>query len=527
MSKRKAPVRPATGQATQAQPPVTPQVGAVTSPVVAGATHDSFYNFQHKLGVGADNPLSSSTYGFNPVTRNRQLLEWIHRGSWLGGVAVDVVAQDMTRRGVEFLSEMNTGDISTLERRAIELRVWGAIRETVQWARLYGGCICIALVDGQDPRDPLDLATVGPGQFKGLMVLDRWMIEPSVEDLVDEYGPQLGLPRYYRVTQAAPAMRGKAVHYSRVMFRLTGVEMPYQQKLMENLWGISVLERLYDRMIAYDSASTGAAQLVYKSYLRTLSIEGMREIVAAGGAPLDGLTKYVDMMRRFQGIEGITMIDKKDEFQIQGTNAFSGLSDVLVQFGQQLSGALQIPLVRLFGQSPNGMNPTGESDLRTYYDHIASEQVVNLTDGVHKVYKMMAQSEGLNIPNDFKMGFKPLWELSDLDKSQIAKANTETVMMAVDAGLISERTALQELRHTARTTGVFTNISEADIDAASDVPIPPITEVMPHDPAQNPHAALDPGAQGRSQVPKPVAPGGQGGGLHHLGAEPHGGAPGQ
>ena len=50
------------------------------------ATLDSFINFQHKLGVGADNALSTASYGFNPITRNRNLLEWIHRGSWLGGV---------------------------------------------------------------------------------------------------------------------------------------------------------------------------------------------------------------------------------------------------------------------------------------------------------------------------------------------------------------------------------------------------------------------------------------------------------
>jgi hypothetical protein len=38
---------------------------------------------------------------------------------------------------------------------------------------------------------------------------------------------------------------------------------------------------------------------------------------------------------------------------------------VLLQFAQQLSGALNIPLTRLFGQSPAGMNSTGEGDLHS------------------------------------------------------------------------------------------------------------------------------------------------------------------
>ena len=80
---------------------------------------------------------------------------------------------------------------------------------------------------------------------------------------------------------------------------------------MENMWGISVVERLYDRLIAFDSATNGAAQLVYKSYIRTLKISKLREIIATGGMQVNQLQQYVEMMRRYQGIEGITLIDRK------------------------------------------------------------------------------------------------------------------------------------------------------------------------------------------------------------------------
>src|SRR5256885_239429 len=80
---------------------------AATKQFADAATGDSFVNFQHKLGIGADNPLTSGTYGFNPITRQRTLLEWIHRGSWLGGVAVDVVAEDMTKMGVELQTDLD------------------------------------------------------------------------------------------------------------------------------------------------------------------------------------------------------------------------------------------------------------------------------------------------------------------------------------------------------------------------------------------------------------------------------------
>lgn len=437
------------------------------------ATADSFTNFAQKLGVGADNALTTATYGFNPITRNRTLLEWIHRGSWLGGVAIDVVADDMTRAGIEFLSELAPEDHDKLGAAASQCGLWQKTNETLKWGRLYGGAVAVMLIDGQDVTTPLNLDTVGKGQFKGLLVLDRWQLDPALEDLVTDLGPDLGKPKFYRVFSNAPALRGKSVHYSRLAYRVTGIELPYQQALTENLWGISVIERLYDRMIAYDSASTGAAQLVYKSYLRTLKIKGLREVVSAGGPAMDGLLKYTEIMRRFQGIEGITLIDGEDEYDAQAHGAFSGLDSALMQFAQQLSGALQIPLTRLFGQSPSGLNASGDNDMRNYYDHIKQRQETDLHGGVHRCYRALAASEGIKLPDNFALGFRSLWQLTDADKATIAKTITDTVNSTLDGGSISAQTALKELRQSSRTTGVWTNITEELITAAEeDLPEP-------------------------------------------------------
>ena len=434
---------------------------------------DSFVNFAHNLGIGTDNPMSSSSYGFNPISRNRTLLEWIHRGSWLGGVAVDVVADDMTRAGINIKGEIDPEDIEHLAETAVSLGIWNAVNETIKWSRLYGGALAVMLIDGQDPATPLRLNTIRKGQFCGLLSLDRWMVEPSLSDLVTEYGPNLGLPKFYTVTANAPALSRMRIHYSRCI-RLEGVRLPYWQRVMENLWGISVLERLYDRMIAFDSASTGAAQLVYKSYIRTYKIKDMREVVAAGGDALNGLIKYTDMMRRFQGIEGMTLIDAEDDMAAESHGAFSGLADALVQFGQQLSGALQIPLVRLFGQSPAGFS-TGETDLRNYYDTIKQQQEKDLRVPLTKVWRAMAASEGIELPEGTKIEFNSLWEMSDEQKATIASTVATAVGAMEEAGLIDKPTALKELRQNSNITGIFTNITD-DLIAEAEAEPPPLPE---------------------------------------------------
>lgn len=438
-------------------------------------TGDSLQNFAAALGYGTDTLLSAGTYGFNPITRVRTLLEWIHRGSWLGGVAIDLVADDMTRAGIQLKGDIDPTDIEEIEEAMTFYEVWNRINDTIKWSRLYGGSLGLFLVDGQNLQTPFRIDTVGKDQFKGLLVLDRWMVEPTLQDLVTEMGPNLGMPKFYRVTAQAPAFSGKSIHYSRV-FRLEGIHLPYWQALMENLWGISIIERLYDRMISFDSATMGAAQLAYKSYLRTYKIKNFREIVAAGGPALAGLVKQVNFMRQTQTNEGITLLDGEDEFEAHETSAFAGLSDVILQLGQQLAGALQIPLVRLFGQSPAGLNSTGESDLRTYYDGINQQQNRYLKDPVTKIYRCMAQSLGKKVPEGFSIDFNPLWQLTDEQKSNVAKSTTEAVLSAQGAGLVSDQVALRELKQSAEITGVWSNISTEDIEAASDVPAPPVPE---------------------------------------------------
>lgn len=437
-------------------------------------TTDSFVNFAQKMGVGADNPLSTAGYGFNPVTRIRTTLEWIHRGSWLGGVAVDLVADDMTRAGARVTGQMKVEQMQKLDRAVRQAGIWGALNDTVKWARLYGGALAVMMIDGQRLETPLRPEAVGRNAFKGLVVFDRWMVEPDLSRVIETPGPNFGLPEWYIVRADAPGLRNARIHYTRCL-RMIGIKMPYWQAVMESMWGESVLERLWDRMTAFDSGTTGMAQLIYRAWIRTLKIKGLRNIVATGGKPLQGLLAQVDLMRRTQNSEGVTLLDGDDEFEGMENHAFSGLKEAVDSLGEQLSGALQIPLVRLFGQSPGGLNSTGESDLRMYYDNIKKEQEAVLGVPLTRVYEVVARSEGMDVPDDFGIEFNSLWQMTEKEKSEIAKNDADAITTVEGAGLISQQTGLRELRQSSAITGRFTNITDAEIEAA-EVTLPPAGE---------------------------------------------------
>jgi phage-related protein (TIGR01555 family) len=67
-----------------------------------------------------------------------------------------------------------------------------------------------------------------------------------------------------------------------------------------------------------------------------------------------------------KGINGMLLLDSEEEYETKSAS-FAQLPEVLDRFLQIVSGAADIPATRLLGQSPAGMNATGESDLRNYY----------------------------------------------------------------------------------------------------------------------------------------------------------------
>lgn len=441
----------------------------------ASKTADGFDNFVARVGLNNNNVISAGLYTFNLMTRNRVQLEAAYRGSWVVGQVIDVVAEDMTKAGIDIQTNEDDADVKKMQTNINRLQVWQSICSLIKWGRLYGGALGVLQIEGQDLSTPLNLDTIDKGQFKGIVVYDRWQLNPVLGKTIKS-GPELGLPEFYEIvnnttpneTYDPNTVTGQtSVHYSRVI-RNIGIELPYFQAITEMMWGESMLERLWDRLISFDQATMSSANLIERANNRTVGIDDLRNIVSAGGKAQKGLEAQFAMMREFQTNEGLTLLDKNDTYS-STSYSFAGLSDLMLQFGQQLAGASGIPLVRLFGQSPAGLSATGDSDLRTYYDNINSQQNAKLRTGIELTLKVMWRSVfGRPAPDDLEWDFVPLWQMSALDKATIAKSNTETIIGAHEAGLTSTVTSMKELRDSSDDTGLFSNITDDEIEEAEE-----------------------------------------------------------
>ena len=353
------------------------------------STNDAYVNPATRTGRGQQNLASQGGYAFSYWTRNRVQLEAAYRGSWIIGNAVDCIADDMTRAGIDILGLSDTGEDATLQAEISRLGIWSAINDVVKWARLYGGALGIIMIDGQDPNTPLDISTIGKDQFRGIYAIDRWLTVPNYTDLITELGPDVGLPKYYEIVPGDWPFSGQTIHHSRII-RADGIRLPIYQRQYENMWGMSIVERIFDVLTAFDSATVGAAQLVYKAHLRVMKVVGYKQVMGGmNDGAKRGIMAQIDNIRQFQSNEGMSVIDSEDELRAD-TYTFAGLNDILMQFAQQIAGATQIPMTRLMGQSPAGFS-TGDSDIRQYQEGIAQRQERH-RPAVHNIIRRFSAS---------------------------------------------------------------------------------------------------------------------------------------
>ncbi|MPU29114.1 DUF1073 domain-containing protein [Escherichia coli] len=429
-------------------------------------TADGYNNFSAKLGSNTQNIQTGGTYTPGYITRNRTTLEFAYRSSFLVGAGVDAMADDMTRKGINISSKLKPGEQGTVETFWDEIAIWDGLNDTLKWSRLYGGAVLVVLIEGQDMSTPLVLDRIREGQFKGVMCLDRWMITPSYTNLVTDYGPDFGKPKFYKVTTNQAGIPAWKIHHSRLI-RMEGDTLPFQQAQTENGWGMSVVERIFERIQAFDTATVGITQLIHKAHLRTYSIEGLRKILAMNNdSPLvTGLMKHLDMIREFQTIEGMTLMDKSDEFATH-SYTFSGVADVLLRFAEQVSGATGIPLVRLFGQSPAGFN-TGDGDLENYYSRVNSLQERRLRRHIRWLLDISWRSLfGEPLPDDFTFEFNKLWEMSDIDRATMANNVATALATSVSELGMQPAAALNDLRNLSDVIGIGGSITDKDIEDA-------------------------------------------------------------
>jgi phage-related protein (TIGR01555 family) len=448
-------------------------------------TNDAFQNPLTRSGVFMPNVLESTQYPLTRFTWDWQTINSLYRSHWIVRRIIDTIPEDMCKNGYKIQSQL-APDRKT--------RTTARILDGLKLGRLYGGAGALIMLKGQEDEldQPLNLDEIMPGDYKGLLVLDRWSGISPDDKLVDDIDdPEFGLPDTYTLTSDS-IERGVRVHHSRIL-RFIGRPLPYIEQLAENYWGASEIEHIFDELKKRDNVSWNIAMLTFMANLRVMKVEGLSQVLATGSQKAQqDLYNTIQGMNAMMNNNSIQMLGENDSYETH-QYTFGGIADVYDRFMMDVAGAAETPVTKLFGRSPSGMNATGESDMQNYYDAIEEKQESELRPVLDKLLPIIMTSTLGAVPDDFDYDFNAVRRPNENEMSDLASKNTDSVTKAFQAGMISQRTALKELRQQSEITGMWSNITDEDIENADDT-------------IQNPNegmegmAGLFGGAEGQSKL---------------------------
>ena len=430
-------------------------------------TQDAFQNPLTRSGVFMPNALETTDYPLTRLSRNWQLINSLYRSHWVVRRIIDIIPSDMLKNGYKISSQLSPDQLRMIEQTERKTRLGAKILEGLRWGRLYGGAGGLIMINGHEDLldQPLEYDQIVPGSFAGLLIMDRWSgITPDTDLVTDISDPEFGMPAFYTITTEGME-RGIRVHHSRIC-RFMGRDLPYLEKLAETYWGASEIEHIFDELKKRDNVSWNMAMLTFMANLRTIKMEGMDQVLATGNEKaLQGLYATLQGMNAMMNNNSMQIIGKDDEYESH-QYTFGGLAEVYDRFMMDLAGAAETPVTKLFGRSPAGMNATGEADMQNYYDTIEEKQESDLRPVYDKLLPVIMMSTFGAIPDDFDYEFNPVRRPKDDEMSDLASKNTDSVTKAFQAGMVSQQTALKELRQQSEVTGMWSNITDEDIARA-------------------------------------------------------------
>lgn len=411
--------------------------------------------------LGEESPLlSAGTFIRSGLTSDPELLTAMYRESWLTMRIIDTPSEDMTRAWYRLSTALDEGALHALKRLEARHSIKQEITNALRWARLYGGSLALIVIRGEEDRldQPLDTGLLLPGCFQGLLVLDRAQgIMPSPELVSDLDDPDFGLPESYTVNLDTDRYRTVTLHHSRVL-RFIGRELPRGETVRENYWGASEMEHIQDELLKRSAVSANIAQLIFQANITTLKMSDFGDVLGAGTEEQRRGVEYaMGVENRLRTSFGIQLLSKDDSLE-NHPYSFTGLSDIYEQFMMDMAGAAEIPATKLFGRSPQGMNATGESDLRNYYDMIASLQERQLRPALEKLVPVMAVSCWGFVPEDLEIVFEPVMTSSPAERAELLQKLSGEVIEAYQCGLFTREQALAELKRRGEPLGAYAKI---------------------------------------------------------------------
>lgn len=417
------------------------KVGDAMYSFLGGSRSDGWENEVTGLGTSRDKRVAGA------FKRNARLpytlVEYMHDGSDLVHLIVNAPAEEMTREGFDLTVTGSGGDDADVARKAMdrleEMGIHDLLQRGLALADLQGGAIMVA---GVDDRQAGDLAVQGLSQplnidnLQEVLWLDVYAARSEVE--IDRVEHSTTSPRFGRVSRYDIRTSSQSQHVSSLPWG-TRVDasrawqfngpMTTRRTRTENMgWNTSIVEIIYDTLRSFESAFDGTSHLLADMAQATYKIKGIADMLSSDSDANLVLTRLA-LLDKYRSTVRAIPLDVDESFERAGVGEMGGLAPVLDRMIQRMAAAARMPVTTLMGISPAGLNATGESDKRTWYDRLHSKQTRVMVPALNWILHLLfASKKGPTkgvIPTSWQVTPRSLWQLSEAEKLEARKKQAE------------------------------------------------------------------------------------------------------
>lgn len=352
---------------------------------------------------------------------------------------VDAIADEILRHRTTITLGNGTEDqdtISALENYLKVTQFHAALSEVIKLQRLYGGAGLVLLVDDGLPEDePVDATRIRA--IRGYVPLSRHNLIPEDFSITD-----YSKPSHYRITTSQrltseqnSSYVNMRIHASRVA-RFDGLYLPWNSRVRNTGWGMSVLQLIWDAFKRYESTLSGLEAMTSDSDLFVHKIPGLFQRIASGNE--SDLRKRLEANSLSRSVYGGMVVDVEEDLQFLN-RALSNIATATDPFVKDLQAATGWPSTILMGESPGGLGKEGRYEERVWSSLVEQWQEVYCRTPITEIFTyVLASREGPTrgkVPESWAVHFPSVFTQTDEEKAglrlQMAQVDAQYLNLGV------------------------------------------------------------------------------------------------
>lgn len=352
----------------------------------------------------------------------------------------ETIAKEMVRKWIKIKVASDADDksdkIKAIEGEFKRLKVRQTFRKAAEHDGLYGrGHVVIDY--GTD--EPAELrSSIGDGwnntsknKTAGKPIKCLRVIEP-IWTFPAKFGASDPLKDDWYTPEAWYVM-GKEIHATR-MLTMIGREVADILKPAYAFGGLPMSQMAKPYIDNWLNTRQSVASLL-RNFSTSVLKTNMQDVLS-GGSDASIITR-AQLFAANRDNQGVMLLDKDSEDFANVSAPLSGLHELQAQSQEHIASVSRLPLVKLTGISPSGLNASGETELQVFGDEIRAHQELMFADHIRSILGFVQLGLFGEVDEDITFEFEPLEEMNEKEKAEIRKIEADTDAVNILNGAIS------------------------------------------------------------------------------------------